>query len=323
MAKQAVTKKRTGSPWTGVGAVLAKELADHLTSARMQILELLIVLTAAGTGYAALQNLQRGSDAHFLFLQLFSTSKDPLPSFAGFLGFLVPLIAIALAFDAINGEFNRRTFSRLLSQPIYRDSVLMGKFLAGLATLTLVLTAIWLLIFGIGLLGLGVPPTSEETGRAIMLLVMTIVYGAFWLAIGMLFSVVFRQPATTAMAAIATWLFFMLFWNMIVNLVAAVLLPVRYGLLDEVLARANLTLALSRISPNTLFVEAAIVLLNPTIRSLGMILPTDMQGALLGSPLPLGQSIALMWPHLTGLTAATILIFALTYVLFQRQEIRT
>ncbi len=306
MAKQAVTNKRTGSPWAGVGAVLAKELADHLTSARMQILELLIVLTAAGTGYAALQNLQRSSDAHFLFLQLFSTSKDPLPSFAGFLGFLVPLIAIALAFDAINGEFNRRTFSRLLSQPIYRDSVLMGKFLAGLATL-----------------GLGVPPTSEETGRAVMFLVMTIVYGAFWLAIGMLFSVIFRQPATTAMAAIATWLFFMLFWNMIVNLVAAVLLPVRYGLLDEVLARTNLTLALSRISPNTLFVEAAIVLLNPTIRSLGMILPTDMQGALLGSPLPLGQSIALMWPHLTGLTAAAILIFALTYVLFQRQEIRT
>jgi len=135
--------------------------------------------------------------------------------------------------------------------------------------------------------------------------------------------VIFRQPATTAMAAIATWLFFMLFWNMIVNLVAAVLLPIRYGLLEEVLARTNLTLALSRISPNTLFVEAAIVLLNPTIRSLGLILPTEMQGALLGAPLPLGQSIALMWPHFTGLTAATILIFALTYVLFQRQEVRS
>ncbi len=322
MAKRRATKKRLGSPWTGLGAVLTKEMADHLTSARMQILELLIVLTAVGTGYAALQNLQTGGNRHFLFLQLFSTGKDPLPSFAGFLGFLVPLIAIALAFDAINGEFNRRTFSRVLSQPIYRDSVLLGKFLAGLFTLALVLAAIWLLIFGIGLVGLGVPPTSEETGRAIMFLMMTIAYGAFWLAVGMLFSILFRQPATAALASIAVWLFFMLFWNMIVSLVGENLLPIRYGLLEEVLARANLELALSRVSPNTLFVEATIALLDPTVRSLGVILPFELQGALLGAPLPLDQSVLLMWPHLTGLIAATILLFALGYVLFQRQEIR-
>ena len=40
-------------------------------------------------------------------------------------------------------------------------------------------------------------------------------------------------------------------------------------------------------------------------------------------PLPLGQSLLLIWPNLTGLIAGTILLFALTYVLFQRQEIRT
>jgi ABC-2 type transport system permease protein len=42
----------------------------------------------------------------------------------------------------------------------------------------------------------------------------------------------------------------------------------------------------------------------------------------MGTPLPLNQSLALIWPHLTGLIAATILLFALAYVLFQRQEIR-
>jgi hypothetical protein len=50
------------------------------------------------------------------------------------------LIAIALAFDAVNGEFNQRTMSRVLAQPIYRDALLLGKFLAGLFTLTLALT---------------------------------------------------------------------------------------------------------------------------------------------------------------------------------------
>ena len=59
----------------------------------------------------------------------------PLPSFVGILGFLIPLVAIGLGFDAINGEHNRRTLSRILAQPIYRDALLMGKFLAGMATL--------------------------------------------------------------------------------------------------------------------------------------------------------------------------------------------
>ena len=54
----------------------------------------------------------------------------PLPSFAALLGFLIPLLAIGLGFDAINGEYNRRTLSRILSQPLYRDALLLGKFLA-------------------------------------------------------------------------------------------------------------------------------------------------------------------------------------------------
>ncbi|MCX8024743.1 MAG: ABC transporter permease subunit, partial [Thermanaerothrix sp.] len=142
------------------------------------------------------------------------------------------------------------------------------------------------------------------------------------LVLAQMFSVVFRQPATAALAAIATWLFFTVFWNILASLIAQSLRPVQYGLLQEALAQAELELALTRISPNTLFAEIAIALLNPTVRSLGFVLPFQLEGAILGSPLPLHQSVLLIWPHLTGLIAATILFFALAYVLFQRQEIR-
>ena len=47
-----------------------------------------------------------------------------------------------------------------------------------------------------------------------------------------------------------------------------------------------------------------------------------VEGAIMGAPLPLGQSLLLIWPQLTCLIAATILLFALAYLLFQRQEIR-
>ncbi|HBY93777.1 MAG TPA: ABC transporter permease [Chloroflexi bacterium] len=315
---------REGSPWTGLWAVVAKEMADHLSSARMRILEVLIVLTALGTVYAALQNLRQtvGQDP-FLFLKLFTTARDPLPAFVGFLGFLVPLIAIALAFDAINREFNQRTLSRVLAQPIYRDALLFGKFLAGLFTLALVLTAIWLLIMGLGLLRLGIPPSSEEVSRSLWFLAATIFYGGIWLALALLFSITFRQPATAALASIAVWLFFTIFWSIIASLLAQALRPVEFGFAREVLAQSQLELLLARLSPNTLYAETTLALLRPTVRALGLVLPIQLEGAILGTPLPLSQSLILIWPQLTGLIAATILLFALGYVLFQRQEIRT
>lgn len=323
MPSQRERSGREGSPWTGLWAVVAKEMADHLTSARMRILELLIVLTALGSVYAALQNLRQtvGQDP-FLFLKLFTTAREPLPALVGLLGFLVPLIAIALTFDEVNGEFNQRTLSRVLAQPIYRDALLFGKFLAGLFTLALVLTSIWLLIMGMGILRLGLPPSGEEVGRSLWYLLATIFYGGIWLALALVFSVVFRQPATAALASIAVWLFFTIFWSMIAGLLAPMLRPVQFGFPQEVLAQTRLELMLTRLSPNTLYAEATLALLRPTVRALGFVLPIQLQGAILGTPLPLSQSLILIWPHLTGLIAATILLFALGYVLFQRQEIR-
>src|SRR5713226_239274 len=201
------TVKREGSPWTGLWAVVLKELADHLSSIRMQILEGLIFLTAFGTTYSAVRQLKASvAEDPYLYLKLFTTTQDPLPSFVAFLGFLLPLAAIALGFDSINGEHNRRTLSRVLSQPIYRDALLLGKFLAGLLTLGVSLLALWLLITGMGLLVLGVVPSGEEVGRGLLFLLTALAYAGIWLALAMVFSVIFRQPATSALAAMAVWL---------------------------------------------------------------------------------------------------------------------
>ncbi len=316
---------REGSPWTGLWAVVAKEMADYLTGVRMLILEALIVLTAAGTVFMAAENLRTtvGQD-RFLFLRLFTTQRDPLPAFIGFLAFLVPLIAIALTFDTVNGEFNRRTLSRVLAQPIYRDALLFGKFLAGLFTLTLVLTAIWLLVFGMGLVRLGVPPGGEEVARTLLFLLATIFYGGVWLALALLFSVRFRQPATAALASIAVWLFFTVFWGMIAQGLAQVLVPMRYGLLQEALAQDQVARALTRLSPITLYSEVMMALLYPSLRAFGLIgvLLQFQEGVILGAPLPLSQSLLLAWPQFTGLIAVTVLLFAISYISFQRQEIR-
>jgi len=315
---------RHGSPWTGLGTVVAKETADHLSSARMRILEALVLLVAIYAAYMATSQIRATiGESPFLFLRLLTMTQDLLPlSLIGLLGFLIPLVAIALAFDSINGEFNRRTMSRVLAQPIYRDALLLGKFLGGLLSLSIALLSLWLLVIGLGLLRLGLPPSTEEMVRMLGFLVATIAYGGVWLALALLFSVLFRAPATAALAALGTWLLFSLFWSMITPIVTSLIAGPPEGVLGPRLEYLNTEQIIDRLAPNTLYAETALALLQPATRALGPVLLSQLQGAVLGAPLPVTQSFVLIWPQLTGLVATTILIFAIAYVLFQRQEIR-
>ncbi len=318
---RAAPKVRRGSPWTGLGAVIRKEMADHFASVRVRLLEGLILLTAIGTVYAASQSLKGADAGSFLFLRLFTSAQDPLPSFVAFLGFLIPIVAIALGFDAINGEFSRGTLSRVLSQPIYRDALLFGKFLAGLFTIGIMLLALWLLVTGMGIFLLGVPPSAEEVARGLLFLFGTLAYAGVWLAVALFFSTVFKQSATAAMAALALWLLFAIFWPIIVSLLTP-LYPLSDNPFTAQLGQVHFQQTLSRISPNTLFSELTLVLLNPATRTLGPVFYSQVQGAIMGAPLPLSQSLLIIWPQFTSLIATVILLFTLTYVIFQRQEIR-
>jgi ABC-2 type transport system permease protein len=318
--------RREGSPFQGVGTVLVKELSDNLSSARMLVLELLIVLTALAALYEAIDSLrQHTAEDPFLLLRLFTIAREPLPSFVAILGFLIPLMAIGLGFDAINSEHNRRTLSRILAQPIYRDALLMGKYLAGLATLAISLAALWLMVIGLGLIFLGVPPGGEEVARSLMFLVIAIFYAGVWLSLAMLFSIVFRSPATAALAALGIWLFLTVLWPMLAPALAQGIAPPdpRYAALGlDTPDTAMWAQFLSRLSPNYLFGEAMTAILSPTTRTLGSVFIEQLRGAVMGAPLPFGESVMIAWPQTVGLIAGTIVLFVAGYVVFQRQEVR-
>jgi ABC-2 type transport system permease protein len=310
--------RREGSALHGLGVVTLKELADHFTSARVIVLQMLVVLIAVATIYVATEQIKdTTAEDQFLFLKLFTTSREPLPSFVAFLSFLVPLIAIGLGFDAVNGEHNRRTLSRILAQPIYRDALLFGKFLAGVYTLAISLIVLWLLVIGLGLIRLGIPPNTEEMARALIFLLVSIAYAGVWLALALLFSIIFRSAATAALVTLGLWLFLSLIWPTLAPLVAVSLAPTT----DE----ETLILAaqyLSRLSPGTMFGEVVLAILNPSTRSLGPIYLSQLQGAVMGAPLPLAESLMIAWPQIVGLIAGSILLFVVGYVVFQRQEVR-
>src|SRR5690242_3932389 len=323
---RSATGSRRGSPWTGVGTVVAKETADHLSGVRMVVIEALVFLVALVLAWFSTTTIRETiGQSPFLFLRLLTITPDPIPfSFISMVGLVTPIIAIALGFDAINAEFNQRTLSRILAQPIYRDALLFGKFLARLLSLSIALVSLWLLVLGLGFLRLGLPPSGEELIRMLGFLVATIAFGGVWLALAMLFSVLFRAPATAALAALGLWLLFALFWTVMVTpLLATLIAGPAEGIFGPNVAYITTEQTLQRLSPNTLYSDTAVALLNPTTRALGPVFVSLRElSTMVNAPLPVSQSFILIWPQLTGLIAATIVIFVIAYVVFQRQEIR-
>lgn len=307
--------------------IVNKEVSDYVRSWRFIILVAIIGLTCLGSMYTALMNIAKAikpddPEGTFFFLKLFTVSDGTLPSFFVFISFLGPLLGISLGFDAINTEQNKGTLSRVMSQPIHRDYLINAKFVSALIVISVMLFALGFLVMGFGLVAIGIPPTAEEFLRIVFFILVSIIYVAFWLNLSIFFSVKFRQAATSALSGISIWLFFSIFYNMIINLIAKAFIPGATATENQVIGFQKFFLNLSRLSPGQLFSDATTTLLMPSVRSLGPLTMEQIHGTI-PSPLPLGQSLLLVWPQVTGLIAGTIVCFALSYVAFMRMEIRS
>lgn len=306
-----------------MNVVFWKELADHFSSRRFMILVAIILLSGLWATYATGQAIRQNTDtvpSQYAFLLLLTSSGESLFSLATFLGFFGPLVGITLGFDSISGEYARGTLSRVLSQPIYRDSFINGKFLAGLTTVAVLWGSILLLVIGLGITLLGFPPNAEELWRMLIFTVIGILYVGFWLALAMLFSLVFQKTVTAALASLSIWLFLSLFISVVSSGIATLIVP--DATTPEALARrSDVENVISRISPSTLYSETVGILLNPAARVFGMALQSQAEG-ILPTPLALEQSLTLIWPHITTMFGLVFVCFGISYISFMRAEIR-
>lgn len=323
--------------------IASKEFADHILSVRFYVLLLimggaaLIPIYFAAQTIGSLASAASGSSA--LFLKLFTLSPADVSSSTGtlnsllrvteFVAITAPLLGVAFSFDAVNGERHEGTLPRLLSQPIHRDAVINGKFVAGLGVIAIVLAAVVLVISGFGLLRLGIVPEATEVLRLIGWYLVTLLYVAMWLAFGMLLSVVIRRAATSALIGLGAWLFVAMpsplpFGQLLAGIAGSALAPVT-GTPDQQISAIGTQQFFLRLLPSTIYREASIVLLNPLVTTTSA--PTTLSQYIqsqqqLVSNLSLDQSVLIIWPHVLVLTAITAVCFALAYIAFMRQEVR-
>ena len=316
---------------SGINVIVRKELADHFSSYRFTIIFALIAMVSLITAYMVGLNIRHQLEGiakpRFIFLMLF-TAPGALFSLVQFVAFFGPLVGLILGFDTINRERNEGTLSKLLSQPIYRDVVINGKFLAGVVMITIMMVSIVLVITGLGLFVMGIVPGIEEILRIAIYLVISIIYISFWLGVAILFSIIFRSTATSALAALAVWIFFSFF----VTIGASVVANALAGDSDQqsataVVKQARIVKALQLTSPMELYTDATATIIDPmrkSTRSIVAVGPLEnISMSRFSGPLPLSQSILIVIPYIISLIAITIICFAVSYTVFMRQEIRS
>jgi ABC-2 type transport system permease protein len=332
VADPADEEPETRPPRWGWTVVARKELADHLLGARSLVLLIALALAAAIPLYFASARIRdaapaaTGVPAVFLALFTLGSTDVPILRVDVFVGIVAPLLGVAFGFDAVNRERSERTLPRLLAQPIHRDDVINGKFVAGLVMISVALVAMTLVVAGFGLFRLGIVPTTSEIVRIAVWVAITVLYVAFWLALGTLLSVVFRRAATAALVGFGLWLVVTIFGSLITSLVGGLIASSSSATtVDAALQAAQVQQLVDRLLPSTLYREAALVVLDPSVTRLSVpvtIGQLDQAQQQIPTLLSLDQSLLLAWPQLVAMVGLTVVLFALAYVRFLRQEVR-
>ena len=190
--------------WIQLGQIVAiarKEFRDRLRS--RWVLAVTMVLTVFALVIAYFGAAQQGAVG-------FKGIELTIASLTSLVIYLVPLIALILGYDAIVGERERGSLDLLLSLPLTRLELLLGKYLGLAAALAFATIAGFGLVgvvlsYGIGLTGL-----LDYAG----FILSTLLMGLAFLSLALLLSVLAASKVVASGAAIALWFLYVLIYDL-------------------------------------------------------------------------------------------------------------
>jgi Cu-processing system permease protein len=188
--------------WRQIRVLATKEFRDRIRNRWVVAVAVIFALFALAIAYfGASQQGQVG----------FHSIDVTVASLVSLVIYLVPLIALILGYDAIVGERERGSLELMLSMPITRFEILLGKYL-GLAA---ALTCATVLGFGAGLLPLAGELTVRDGFHYAGFVGSAILMGLAFLSISMLVSVTALDRVRASGVAIGLWFFFVLIFDLL------------------------------------------------------------------------------------------------------------
>jgi ABC-type transport system involved in multi-copper enzyme maturation permease subunit len=186
----------------GISIITKKEISDAVTNKSFLLSFGILVLCMLLAGFAAGNafNSQRFGSARDRLLIL----RDIAPNIT----LLGALVAVALGFNSINKERPEGSLKVMLSYPIYRDQIVLGKLLGNLAIISIATTASTGISLALYLQMTKIVLDSEMLVRYATLTLLAILLLSGYLGLSILLSASIKDPKTTLLV---TFLFLGIF----------------------------------------------------------------------------------------------------------------
>ena len=201
--------------WKQIYHIASKELRDRIRN--RWILAIALVFTVFALVIAYFGTAQQGTVG-------FRSIEITIASLVSLVIYLIPLIALLLGFDAIVGERERGSLDLLLSMPLTRFELLMGKYF-GLAT---ALTLSTIIGFGLVALVLAKHLSLNDVYHYVGFVGSSVLLGLTFLSLAVMVSVFCSERTRASGVAIALWFLFVLIFDLLL-LGALVLTGGKYG----------------------------------------------------------------------------------------------
>jgi ABC-2 type transport system permease protein len=232
------------------------------------------------------------------------------------------ILAIAISFDTINNERQKGSLKTLLSYPIYRDSIIYGKYLGGLFVIIMVTTITFLGSMGLFISVTNIALTFDTITRLAVFFGITIVYMAIFLAIGLLLSIVLPSPSTSLLASVIAWLASIQLIPNVGYAIGQILYPVRMSVsttgapsFTQQTGFTTIRAIISAASPSTSYES----IINSVLSSSSM---EFTSGTVTVKSIDVLTALTSVLPNILYFVGLMIGLFAAAYVIFMRQEIR-
>ena len=142
--------------------------------------------------------------------------------------YLIPIIGLMLGYAAIVGEIERGSMAALLSFPLKRSEILIGKFfgLGGVLSIAL------LVGFGIAGIMIGANVSRVDVIQYLVFLGASVLLGLVFVAISLLASSFFQNRSISMGMAVFLWFFFTMIWNIIITGIAMISVDIQTALTE-------------------------------------------------------------------------------------------
>ena len=179
-----------------IATIAGKEFRDRIRN--RWVLAVALIFTAFALVIAYFGAAQQGAVG-------FRSIEVTIASLVSLVIYLIPLIALVLGFDAIVGERERGSLDLLLSMPITRGELLLGKYLGLAAALT------FASLVGFGLVALVLSPQLDLAAlfHYAGFMASSVLLGCAFLSLAVMLSVFATDRTRASGLAIALWFFFL------------------------------------------------------------------------------------------------------------------